>query len=164
MFQKVMVQANKKKEKSIINRIIVDVFQLNKLKTNQPLRDRHTHTYTVKPKHTDTQTKPKPNREDSLRRGEHIYCKESATKKCNFFRKQLGISHRRHAHTHTHACACVCCCAPLDRLFPIVFPFFSVGFSFSFFVSIGSVSSQRDAPPTDDLYNYNKQKRSLSRP
>lgn len=132
MFQKVMVQANKKKEKSIINRIIVDVFQLNKLKTNQPLRDRHrhTHTYTVKPKHTDTQTKPKPNREDSLRRGEHIYCKESATKKCNFFRKQLGISHRRHAHTHTHTRVrvCVCHCAPLDRLFPIVFSVFQCWF------------------------------------
>lgn len=131
MFQKVMVQANKKKEKSIINRIIVDVFQLNKLKTNQPLRDRHrhTHTYTVKPKHTDTQTKPKQNREDSLRRGEHIYCKESATKKCNFFCKQLGISHRRHAHTHTRVCVCVCVSLRASRqIVPYCFSVFQCWF------------------------------------
>lgn len=58
MFQKVMVQITKqKKEKSIINRIIVDVFQLNKkLKQNQP----HSQTNTRNNKNTQKETRRNP--------------------------------------------------------------------------------------------------------
>lgn len=61
MFQKVMVQITKqKKEKSIINRIIVDVFQLNKkLKTKSTT---HSQTRKNNNKHTERDTK-KPQQE-----------------------------------------------------------------------------------------------------
>lgn len=60
MFQKVMVQITKqKKEKSIINRIIVDVFQLNKkLKQNQP----HSQTNTRNNKNTQKETRRNPSK------------------------------------------------------------------------------------------------------
>lgn len=60
MFQKVMVQITKqKKEKSIINRIIVDVFQLNKkLKQNQP----HSQTNARNNKNTQKETRRNPSK------------------------------------------------------------------------------------------------------
>lgn len=99
MFQKVMVQITKqKKEKSIINRIIVDVFQLNKkLKQNQP----HSQTNTRNNKNTQKETRRNP----SKKRHENIYCKEREQQCgkqqqqqqqatfCKQNKKQLGISH-----------------------------------------------------------------------
>lgn len=73
MFQKVMVQITKqKKEKSIINRIIVDVFQLNKkLKTKSTtLTDTQKQQQTHRKRHEETLAKEK------RKRHENIYCKE----------------------------------------------------------------------------------------
>lgn len=101
MFQKVMVQITKqKKEKSIINRIIVDVFQLNKqLKQNQP----HSQTNT---RNNNKNTQKETRRNPSKKRHENIYCKEREQQCgkqqqqqqqqatfCKQNKKQLGISH-----------------------------------------------------------------------
>lgn len=100
MFQKVMVQITKqKKEKSIINRIIVDVFQLNK--KTQTKSTTLTDKYTQQQKHTERDTK-KPQQK---KRHENIYCKEREQQCgkqqqqqqqatfCKQNKKQLGISH-----------------------------------------------------------------------
>lgn len=73
MFQKVMVQITKqKKEKSIINRIIVDVFQLNK--KTQTKSTTHTLTDTQQQTNTERETRRNPRKKEKDMK---IYCKET---------------------------------------------------------------------------------------
>lgn len=63
MFQKVMVQITKqKKEKSIINRIIVDVFQLNKKLKTKSTTQRHTHRHAKTTTNTQKETRRNPSK------------------------------------------------------------------------------------------------------
>lgn len=138
MFQKVMVQITKqKKEKSIINRIIVDVFQLNKkLKQNQPHRNTLTDTQkqqqTHRKRHEETLAKEKRKRHGN------IYCKERE-QQCGkrqqqqqqqqaTFCKQANKKNNQVFRTFRKV-------SPLDRLFPYFdFPFL-VYYFFRFFFS-----------------------------
>lgn len=129
MFQKVMVQITKqKKEKSIINRIIVDVFQLNKkLKQNQPHSQTNTHTQ---------QQKHRKRHEETLAKNDmkiFIVKKESSSVENNnsINNKLLFVNKTKNNQVFRTFRKVL----PLDRLFPYFdFPFL-VYYFFRFFFS-----------------------------
>lgn len=129
MFQKVMVQITKqKKEKSIINRIIVDVFQLNKkLKQNQPHSQTNTHTQ---------QQKHRKRHEETLAKNDmkiFIVKKESSSVENNNSNnnKLLFVNKTKNNQVFRTFRKVL----PLDRLFPYFdFPFL-VYYFFRFFFS-----------------------------
>lgn len=130
MFQKVMVQITKqKKEKSIINRIIVDVFQLNKkLKQNQP--HTHTHRYATTTK-TQKETRRNPSKKNDMKI--FIVKKESSSveNNSNNNNKLLFVNKTKNNQVFRTFRKVL----PLDRLFPYFdFPFL-VYYFFRFFFS-----------------------------